>query len=245
MPALLDVVDDVLQQLAVSFEALIASNILGILLNGPHGPEGNVGLLHLIDFYAQGLVLHELTQAALGGIHHQLKVVGLVDGQRQAGQGNKGVAGAALEPRIAGQQIARVVGLAVVELVGGGDQTMVEVVAGHAQVYLLLEKALQRARLDGLRRGGEDDALVLLDGNLEIAWHVEVLVGGVATLLLLRVLDATVPVGLEDELAFLVELHVEVGIAGVHAGLDAVLHLVILTAGHAVLVRELPHRAEG
>ena len=131
------------------------------------------------------------------------------------------------------------------ELVGGSHETVVEIVAGLAQGNLLLEETLQFAGLDGRCGGSEDDALSLLDGYLEIAGHVEVLVGGVAALLLFRVFHSPIPVGLEDKLVFLVKLHIEVGIAGVHTGADAVFHLVVLPAGHIVLVRKLSHGTEG
>ena len=59
--------------------------------------------------------------------------------------------------------------------------------------------------------------------------HVEVLVGSVATLLLLRILHATIPIGLEHEVVVLAELHVEVGISGIHTSLYTLLHFTILT----------------
>lgn len=94
-------------------------------------------------------------------------------------------------------------------------------------------------------RGGKDDALALADGHLEIAGHIEILVAGVSTLLLFGILDAAVPVGLEDEFHLSRELHVEVGIAWVHAGSDAVFHFCIVSAGHTVLMCELSDASEG
>ena len=128
---------------------------------------------------------------------------------------------------------------------GCTDQDVIEVVARYAVVDLQVEQLLQRRRLDLRRRSGEDDALALLDRHLEVAGHVEVLVRGVAALLLLRVLNAAIPVGHEDEFVLLRELHVEVGIAGIHTGLDAAVDQRILTAGGGVLVGELPHGTEG
>ncbi len=65
------------------------------------------------------------------------------------------------------------------------------------------------------------------------------------TLLLFGILDAAVPVGLEDEFHLSRELHVEVGIAWVHAGSDAVFHFCIVSAGHTVLMCELSDASEG
>ena len=91
----------------------------------------------------------------------------------------------------------------------------------------------------------EDNALALLDVELEVAGNVEVLVGGVAALCLLGIIHAAIPVGAEHPLGFLVELHEEFGIAGVHAGLDAILHLLIVAVGARVLMGEFAHASEG
>ena len=50
---------------------------------------------------------------------------------------------------------------------------------------------------------------------------------------------------LEVELALLVQLHVQLRIAGIHARLDAVLHLLVVAVGLRVLVRVFAHAAEG
>ena len=244
MATLLNIFHDVGHQLLVALVTVVATGILGILLHGPYGPERHVGLLHLVDLYRERLALHELAQSSLGGLHHQLEVVLLVDGQRQARQGDERVAGTALVPGIACEQVAVVVGFAVVELMGGCNQAMIEIVARSAQRDLLVEERLQRARLDGRGRSGEDDALALLDRHLEVAGHVEVLVGEVATLLLLGILHAAIPVGLEHELVLLGELHVQIGIPGIHTGLDTIIYFVILAAGHRVFVGQRLDRAE-
>ena len=128
---------------------------------------------------------------------------------------------------------------------GGSDQTVVEVISRHALSHLLVEERHERRGLDLRGRGREDDALAFLDRHLEIARHIQVLVGGIAALLLLRILDAAIPVGTEDKLVLLGELHKEVGIASIHTGLDAVVHLTVLTTGCRILVGELTHGTEG
>ena len=128
---------------------------------------------------------------------------------------------------------------------GGIHQTVEEVVARRTIAHLLVEEFLQARSLDLTRRCCKHDALTFLNWHLEIAGHVEVLVRGIAALLFLRILHTAIPVGLEVELVLLRELHVEVGIAGIHAGLDTIVHQMILARGHGVLVRELAHRAEG
>ena len=130
------------------------------------------------------------------------------------------------------------------ELVGGIDQAMEEIVAGRALVHFLLEKFLQSTGLRSRRRGGENDALALADRHLKITGGVQILVRGVTALLLLRILYATVPVGLEHKFVFLGELHEQVGITGIHACLDTIVDLAIGATCHCVLVRKLAHTAE-
>ena len=168
----------------------------------------------------------------------------LVDGEGETRQGDERVAGAALKPRIAGKEITVVVLLADMELVGGINETMEEIVAWCAALHFLLKQLRQLARLYLTRRSGKDDTLTFLYRHLEISRHVEILVRGVATFLLFRILDATIPVGIEDELVFLAELHVEIRIAGIHACTDTIIHFVVSPAGGGVLVSELTHAAE-
>ena len=230
--------DDVLDQLAIHLVAMISASIFCILLDSPDCPQGYVGLLNLVNLDAQRFFFHKFAQALLGGLHHQLEVVLLANGQRQTRQCNKGIAGTGLEPRITCQQIAVVflvnllhsaatTMVTEMELMGSSDQTMIEIVAGHAVGNLLVEDLLQRRRLNGRRRGSKDNALTFLDRHLEIAWNVEVLIRGIAALLLLRIFHATIPVGMENKLILLRELHEEVGVACIHTGLDAIFHLMI------------------
>ena len=67
----------------------------------------------------------------------------------------------------------------------------------------------------------------------------------IATLLLLRILHATIPVGVVYKLALLVGLHIEFGIARIHACLDTVVHYLILLVHLPVLMSKLTHAAEG
>ena len=127
---------------------------------------------------------------------------------------------------------------------GSIHEAVEEVVAWRTKGQLVFEKFLQAGSLGLTRRSGKDDALALPNRHLEIAGHVEILVGGIAALLLFGIFHTAIPVGLEDELVLLRELHVEVGIARIHTGLDAVVHLVVLARSHRVLMCELAHGAE-
>ena len=201
-------------------------------------------MLHLVNLVGDGLACHELAEGFLGGLHHVFKLVLLAEGEGKAGKRDEQVACTALEPGIPGQYVV-LVALPVVELVGGVLQAVVEAVARGAVFGFRLEDLLQAARCYLGDAGREHDAFALLDVHLEVAGHVEVFVEVVAALLLLGVLDAAIPVGHEVEFVFLVELHVQFGIAGIHARLDAVLHLLVVAAGLRVLVGVLADAAEG
>ena len=170
------------------------------MLHSPDTPHRHIRLFHLIYLARLLLAVHEVAQLALGSLHHQFEVVLLLNGERQSRQRDKGIARATLEPRITCQQVAVVILRAEVELMGGIDQTVEEVVTRRTQRYLFLEKFLQLARLNLRGRCGKDNALAFLDAHLEIARHVQILIGGISTLLLLRIFHATIPVGMEDEL---------------------------------------------
>lgn len=117
-----------------------------------------------------------------------------------------------------------------VELVSRVYEAVNEVVARRALVGFLVEEGLQASRFR-LRRGrGEDDALALLDGYGEIAWHIQVFRRRIAALLLFLVFKVAIPVGVEHELGLLRELHVEVRVTVVHPGAYAVAHLLVVAA---------------
>ena len=94
MTTLDDIVNNIADQLAITLIALLLSGILHILLDGPDSPEGHIWLFDLIDLHRQRFPLHELTETFLRCSHHQLKVIALVNGQRQSRQSDERVAGA-------------------------------------------------------------------------------------------------------------------------------------------------------
>ena len=129
MIAIYNIMYNVLKKFSIHLRALVSTCRLGILLDCPYCPQGHVGLLHLVDLCSDGLSFHKLPQSLLGSLHHQLKIVLLVDGESKTRQGDERVASAALKPRITGKKITVVILLALVELVGSIHQAMEEVVA--------------------------------------------------------------------------------------------------------------------
>ena len=130
------------------------------------------------------------------------------------------------------------------ELMSGIHQAVEEIVARRPFIHLLVEERLQTACADAGRRSGKDNALTFLDIHLKVTRYVEVLIRRISSLLFLRILHPPVPVGLEDELVLLTELHVQIRIAGIHTSLDAVVHRLIVATGHGILMRELSHATE-
>ena len=232
MTAILNIYDNILKQFAIHLKGPVATYILSILLYCPHSPQGHIGLIHLIDFDAQRVTFHKLAQTTFRRVHHQLKIVGLINCQCQPRQRDKCITGTALEPRIASQQITGIICLTVMELMGSRYQTVIEIITRHTQIQFFLEHTLQRTRFHLRRRSCEDNGLTLLDRHLEITRYIKILIRSIATLLLLRIFYATIPVGLEDKLIFLIELHEQIGIALVHTCLDTVVNQLIITACH-------------
>ena len=219
----------VLDKLAVLLEASFFSFLLGILLQSPYCPQRHIGLVDLCNMYGDRLALHELVITLHSGLHHQLEVIVFLDGECQTRQRDERVAGTALEPRITGNDVSVVVAFATMELMGSIDQTMEEIIAWRTLIHFLVEECLQTARFDFGCGSGKDDGLTLLDVHLEIAGNIEVLIGSIAALLLLGILHTTIPVGLEDEIILLGELHEQVGITGIHTCLDAIVDLSIIS----------------
>jgi len=243
--AVSDIGEDVPDELSVFLGAAFLAFLFGVLLYAPDGPQWHVGLVELIEFDGERLFLHEFSQSFLSCFHGGFEELCLLDTQRQSGQGNEGVACAGLEPRVSGNDIFLAVFVLDMELVCGVDQTVEEIIAWRALVGLFLEERSECAHFVFRGRGGKDDAFSFADGHFEVSGNVEVLIAGISSLLLFGIFDAAVPVGLEDELHFTGELHVEIGIARIHAGLYAVFDLGIVSAGHTVLVCELSDASEG
>ena len=82
----LDEMENVPNELSVFLQALVDACLLGILLNGPNGPQRHVGMLNLVELHREGLLLHKLAQALFGGLHGGLEELILLDRQRQTGQ---------------------------------------------------------------------------------------------------------------------------------------------------------------
>ena len=203
-----DVVHQFARQASVELVGSLASHGLGILLDGPYGPESHVGLFHLVDVDRHRLARHELAQPLGRRLHHLLKSCALAARERQSGQGDKGVASAAFEPRVSRQDIVLSLLRAVEKLVCGVVEAMYEVVSRYALLALLLEDGCEGGGIAFRGRCGKDDALSLLDRQFEVARHVEVLSRGVSALLLLGIFQVAIPVGVEDKRGFLRELHI-------------------------------------
>ena len=236
---------DAVDEGAVALATTFATHVFGILLQAPHGPEQRVGLFGFVDLHAHRAPAHEVVERAGGGVHVFFELFGLADGQRQAGHGDEGVAGAGFEPRVARDDVVQPAEL-LAELVGGVHQRVVERVARVVGLDFVGDQRFERRGVAGVERGGEHNALAPCDGHLEIARHEEVFRLVVAAFTLFGVVQPPIPVGrVMVDRGRAVELHHQVGIALIEIERHALFDGVGLGARRAVLVRPLAHGAEG
>ena len=133
----------------------------------------------------------------------------------------------------------------IVELVGSILQTVIISVTRSTVIHLCLEYPLQRTGIFKSRcTCREHYTFTFLDIHLKIAGNIEILIEVISTFLLLRILNASIPVRLEVKLILLVKLHVQFGIARIHARLDTVLNLLIVTIRLIILMRIFTHAAK-
>ena len=91
----------------------------------------------------------------------------------------------------------------------------------------------------------EDERLTFFDIYFKVTRYIEVLGIGYAALHVLDIFNSFVPVWVKDKPWLVVELHVECGIAFIHACGDAVVHFPVLPACHRVLDTQVVGIAEG
>ena len=219
----------VLDKLTILLVTLLLRGLLGILLQSPDSPKRNVRHLDFCDMNRKRLALHKLIVTTHGSLHHQLKVVVLLDRESKTRQRDECITGTALEPRIARQDVSVVVLFTTMELMRRIHQTMEEIITWRTLIYFFFKEFLQATGLDFRSRGSKDDSLTLLDTHLEISWHIEVFIRSITSFLLLRIFYAAIPIRAEFKLVLLRELHIEVWIASIHASLDSVIYTRIVT----------------
>ena len=234
---------DVTNECIVLLHAGVHTLEFAVLLYAPYCPEEHIGLVYFLNADLDVLALHECADGLFGGFHHIVVLGEFVVGQCETGQCYELVTCTALEPGVTCQYVVFMLTMND-ELVCAVHQCVVEVVAWCADVHLKLGQFCQSPGVNLAKTSAEYYALALLDVEFEVAGHVEVLVAGIAALLLLGVFHALVPVGIIYEVVLLVQLHKQFGITFVHACADTTLHLMILARGKIVLVCVLAHATE-
>ena len=214
------------------------------MLDAPHCPQQDVGSVTLIHLNTYRAAADDVVDGLDACGHHALIVIHLVAGQCQAREGDEGVAGTAFEPWIAGDYVFLTVFL-VMELMGGVDQTLGETVAAGVDFHFLIKQLLGCAHRKFFNPGAEHDTFTFLDVELKITRNVKVLAVVVAKFQLTQVFYPTIPVGIEMPVILLAHLHVQVRVAVVHTGFDAVVAKHVVLTRHAVLMGQGGHAAEG
>ena len=195
--------EDVDKQLSVFLECFGVANLMCILLNCPYCPKKHIWLLYLVDKAFEWLARHEVSDALCGSIHHEFEVVVLLNGKREAWEGDERIACTNLEPRIAGKQIALGVAYTNMELVSSINESVVEAVDRQAKSYFLIEEFLQRFRLYLVDAGRDDNLVAFLCLNLEISRNIEVFHSVISSFLFFLIYEALVPVWVKDKLILL------------------------------------------
>ena len=239
-----DEIHYLLEQRAVFLVALGRRHHLGVLLYAPHCPEHYVGLLYLVDVHAQRPARHKVAYGLGEGAHVGLVKVYLAYVEREARHGHQHVPRPAFEPRPARYDVA-VVAVLDLKLMGGVDETLVEIVDRLVLLHFLLHLALHLRGVHLRESGAEHDLLALAYLRLEVARDKQVLVGIVSALAFARIVEAAIPRRGVDKGALLVHLHVEFRIAGVKAHPDAALHLAVVGVCGPVLMGKLGDAPEG
>ena len=229
-----DIVNYLLHYCAIALAGLGLTSLLIVLLYGPNSPQRNVGQVDSLH-HRIGLALSdECVKRLLCCVHYLLEVAAVVYRQRSAGQRDKLVACTNLKPGISCKYILSF-GALHIELLCAVFHTVVEACARCAGLdfsLVHLSKAAGAYLRDSCR---EDDALTLLDIELEVTRHIQILAIRNAALLVLDILNTLVPVGLEHKLHLVAALHVECRITGIHASGNSVLHFLIISARNSIL----------
>ena len=158
-------------------------------------------------------------------------------------QSDELVAGTNLEPWVSRKDVVTV-GIGEIELLGAVLQAVIEASAWCTGVYFILVHAAQVASVHLLSASREHQCLAFLDVDLKIAWDIQVLAIRDATLHVLDIFNAFVPVGVKNKPWLVIELHVECGITLIHAGGNTILHLTIFLTGNRVLNTQVVSIAE-
>ena len=215
---------DTLDELTIFLQTFLLAGFLSILLKSPDCPERNIRLFQFGNIHRDILSFHEFLISLHGSLHHQFKVVIFLYREGKTRQRDKCISRTALEPRITSQNVSVIIFLTTVELMGSIDKTMEEIVTRGSFCHFLIKKFLQCTGLDFRCRCSKDYALTFLDWHLKITRYIKVLIGSIATLLLLRILHTTIPVWGKNKLILLGELHIKVWITCIHTSLDTIIH---------------------
>ena len=127
--------------------------------------------------------------------------------------------------------------LFIVELMSRILQAVEETVARSAICNFRFEHLFQFTGIRFRDTGRKDNALAFLDVHFKIAGNVKVFIEIVATFLFFRILNSSIPVGLEMELVFLVQLHEQLRITWIHTSLYTIFYQLIVPTCLGILMR--------
>ena len=176
---------------------------------------------------------HPASESLFGGVHDSLEVGAVVIRERAAWKSDKLITRTHLEPWIACKHIMPV-GVGHIKLLCTVFKAVVEAGARCAGFNLIFIHLGEHTSVHFAHASGEDDSVALLHVHLKVARHIQVLGVRNASLLILDILDAFIPVRVEHKLRLVVHLHKEFRIAFVHACGNAVRHFLVIATCHLV-----------
>ena len=187
--------------------------------------------------------LHPLVECQGSSVHDSLEVGAVMHTERAAWQGDKLVAGPDFEPRVTSNDVMAVLGRNI-KLLSTVFQAIIETRARRSALDFVFIHLGEGTRVDLAGTCREHNGLTLLDVDFKIPGHIKILGVGDATLLVLDILNAIVPMRIEYKTRLVIELHVEGGIPRIHARRNAVGRFLVFTTGHTVFYTQVVGVAE-
>ena len=120
-------------------------------------------------------------------------------------------------------------------------QTVIETVTRCTIFHFRFKCLFQFTRGNFRYTGRENNALAFLYIHFEISGNIQVFVEVITTFLFLRILNATIPVRLVVKLIFLIQLHEELGIAGIHTSFYTIFYQLVVAVCLWIFVRIFAH----
>ena len=134
--------------------------------------------------------------------------------------------------------------LLVVELMSGIFQTVIKTITRGTISHFSLKCLFQFAGVISEVPAENTILSPFFISTSKISGNIKVFIEVIASFLFFRIFNSTIPVGLEMELTFFVQLHIQFRITGIHTSFNTIFHQLILAACLRIFVSVLAHTSE-